>query len=82
MDDHKHGDGWKLKTRFAAQIAACRPEDFSGLTEFNTMSPSQRLDALASMARFVAEWKGIASSQVGGQRGRGAKAESRKPMGD
>jgi hypothetical protein len=61
MSDHKRTEDWMRKTRFAEQIAACQPGDFSGRTAFETMSASQRLDALASMARFVAECRGIAS---------------------
>ncbi len=51
------------RNRFAAHIAACSPSDFDGHTSFDQLTPSQRLDALASMARLVSEWKGLAAKR-------------------
>ena len=42
------------------RVQACKPADFDGHTRFNRLSPSQRLDALASLAVFVSEFKGKA----------------------
>ena len=39
------------------------PADFSGETNFVRLTPSQKLDALASLAAFVKECKGLASYQ-------------------
>jgi len=44
-----------------AAIALCTQADFDGHTDFRKLTPSQKLDALASMARFVHEFKGLAA---------------------
>lgn len=38
----------------------CRPEDFDGHTDFRSLTPAQKLDALAGMAAFVHKYKGLA----------------------
>jgi hypothetical protein len=47
--------------RYSEVLAACVPTDFDGHTHFQYLTPSQRLDALASLARLVFEWKGKAA---------------------
>ncbi len=42
-------------------ISRCTLADFDGHTDFKKLTPSQKLDALASMARFVHEFKGLAA---------------------
>ena len=50
-----------------AVLEKSKPSDFDGHTDFRKMTPSQRLDALASMACFVAEYKDRArETQVDG----------------
>lgn len=46
---------------FRELLHKCSPSDFNGHTEFHRMSPEQRLDALAVLARFVYENKGRAN---------------------
>jgi hypothetical protein len=42
------------------RLSRCSSSDFQGHTEFAHLTPSQRLDALASLVAFVAECKGLA----------------------
>ena len=49
---------------FKELLAQCTPADFDGHTEFRNMSPEKRLDALASLARFVQENKGAANRNI------------------
>jgi hypothetical protein len=44
----------------ADAIARCRPSDFDGHSEFGRLDPDARLDALAAMARFALECRGVA----------------------
>jgi hypothetical protein len=45
------------------QLRQCTEDDFKGHTDFQKLTPSQRLDALAAMAQFVSECKGLAARQ-------------------
>ena len=46
------------KNTFRELLNKCSPSDFDGHTEFQRMTSEERLDALASLARFVHENKG------------------------
>ena len=41
-------------------LTACRPEDFDGHTDFQRLTPEQRLDWLCQAATFVHEFRGKA----------------------
>lgn len=43
------------KQDFSKQIEACRPEDFDGHTDYNLLSPEQKLDWLSEQAKFLWE---------------------------
>ena len=47
-------------SEFQRLLDKCRPEDFDGHTDFQSLTPAQKLDALAGMAAFVHKYKGIA----------------------
>lgn len=57
-------DSSKNNSEHLAAIAFCTQADFDGHTDFKKLTPSQRLDALASMARFVHEFKGLAAKNT------------------
>ena len=46
--------------QFEEALAACRPQDFDGHTEFSKLTPEQRLDWLCQAATFVSENRGRA----------------------
>ncbi len=48
--------------QFEAILAACTPEDFDGHTDFQLLTPEQRLEWLYQAATFVYEFKGQASA--------------------
>lgn len=52
-------------------LERCDPADFQGRIPFERLTPSQRLDALAGLAVFVHQFKGIANrpSQKKGEGG-------------
>ena len=52
----------KKSTReeFERALAQCTPRDFDGHTEFQRLTPEQRLDWLFQAATFVHEFKGKA----------------------
>ena len=41
------------RNTFREILNKCSPADFDGHTEFQRVTPEERLDALASLARFV-----------------------------
>lgn len=60
----------KKSTRgeFERALAQCTPEDFDGHTEFQRLTPEQRLDWLFQAATFVHEFKGRAREATTGRR--------------
>ena len=58
----------KKSTReeFERALAQCTPEDFDGHTEFQRLTPEQRLDWLFQAATFVHEFKGRAHDATAG----------------
>lgn len=58
----------KKSTReeFERALAQCTPEDFDGHTEFQRLTPEERLDWLFQAATFVHEFKGRAHQASGG----------------
>jgi hypothetical protein len=46
----------------ASILGRCAPSDFDGHTEFRSLSPEQRLDALGQLIAIVSELKGKAAS--------------------
>lgn len=52
----------KKSTReeFERALAQCTPEDFDGHTDFQRLTPEERLDWLVQAATFVHEFKGKA----------------------
>jgi len=52
--------GKRLSAEFDDALAATRPEDFDGHTEFSKLTPEQRLEWLYQAATFVSENRGLA----------------------
>jgi len=52
----------KKSTRdeFERALAQCTPADFDGHTEFQKLTPEERLDWLFQAATFISEFKGKA----------------------
>ena len=48
------------REEFERALAQCKPDDFDGHTEFNRLTPEQRLEWLCQAATFVYEFKGKA----------------------
>jgi len=52
----------KPSAEFEPALAQCKQEDFDGHTEFDRLTPEQRLEWLSQAATFVYECRGIARS--------------------
>ena len=61
----------KKSTReeFERALAQCTPQDFDGHTEFQRLTPEERLDWLFQAATFVHEFKGKAQNSTVGRGG-------------
>ncbi len=65
MPDPKPSDGLaRTPEEINEVLKRCTPADFDGHTDFDRLTPSQRLDWLAQAAAFVHEFKGSAQRKT------------------
>ena len=57
-------DEKRPSAKFDEALAACRPQDFDGHTEFSQLTSEQRLEWLCQAATFIYEFKGKARSST------------------